>query len=148
MPDISNYLIFWIVIAIISSVVEALTVSVVSCWFAIGSIFAMLSYFLGATPLIQFFVFILTTALTLLIARPIIKKHNKVDIQPTNADMLIGEMGIVTTEINNLISTGSIKIKGLEWTARSLDNSIIEKNQIVKVIRIEGVKLIVSPNDK
>lgn len=143
-----NPLVIWIVIAIVSAIVEALTVSIVSCWFTIGSLSAMLAYFIGANPTTQFFVFIISTALSLLIARPLIKKHNKVAIQPTNADMLINQYAIVTEEINNLLSTGTVKIKGLEWTARSDNDEIIPVSAKVKIIRIEGVKLIVSAYDK
>ena len=140
-----SWIAIWIAIAIISAIVEGLTVSVVSCWFAVGAVFAVGAYLLGASPLIQFVVFVVVSALALAIIRPIIKKHNKTSVQPTNADMLIGKEGVVTEAIDNVKSKGAVKIKGLEWSAISENGEAIEKESIVLIKRIEGNKLIVTP---
>lgn len=139
-----NTLYIWIAIAVITAIIEMLTVSIVSCWFTIGAIGAMAAYFIGATPLIQFVVFIICTALSLIFARPLIKKHNKTAITPTNADMLIGQQGVVVQTIDNIKSEGAVKIKGLEWSAKSQNNQIISAGETITVEKIEGVKLIVS----
>ena len=34
-------------------------------------------------------------------------------------------------------------IQGMEWSARSKDESVIEEGKVVKVAAVEGVKLIV-----
>ena len=51
---------------------------------------------------------------------------------------------VVVEEIDNIKSTGEVKIDGKIWTARSSDNEIIPPNSIVVVEKIEGVKLIVN----
>ena len=62
----------------------------------------------------------------------------------TNADSLIGQEAIVTEKIDNLHSTGTVRINGQEWTARSVNpEHVIEKDETVMVRSIEGVKLIV-----
>ena len=67
--------------------------------------------------------------------------HKKVE--PTNADRSIGETGVTVTEINNLLGTGEVNLKGTIWTARSSTENVIPKDSQVRVISIEGVKLIV-----
>ena len=148
MNSINYWLIAWIAIAVVSAIVEAVTVSIVSCWFTVGAIFAIGAYFLGANSVVQFIVFVVVSGVSLIIARPIIKKHNKTEIQPTNADMLVGKEAIVTETIDNISGSGAVKINGLEWTAKSDDNSEISKGEIVKILKIEGVKLIVTKTEK
>jgi membrane protein implicated in regulation of membrane protease activity len=62
----------------------------------------------------------------------------------TNADSLIGQEAVVTQKIDNLHSTGAVKINGQEWTARSVvQEHVIDVDEVVMVRAIEGVKLIV-----
>lgn len=144
MNNTINWLIVWIGIAVCAAIIEGLTVTIVSCWFAVGAVFAVGAYLLGAPPLWQFIVFVIVSGLSLAIARPIIKKHNRASVQPTNADALIGQQAVVIEEISNLDEKGCVRIKGLEWSARSEDGRIIPKDSVVTIVKIEGVKLIVS----
>ena len=83
-------------------------------------------------------------AIVLLIAtRPLVKKLLGGKIEATNVDALIGKNAVVTETIDNIISKGAAKLDGKEWTARSADDSVIEKDSIVTVEKIDGVKLIV-----
>lgn len=66
----------------------------------------------------------------------------------TNADGVIGKEAIVTTEINNLKGTGAISYQGMDWTARTADGSVVSKDSIVKIVAIEGVKVIVENKKK
>ena len=75
--------------------------------------------------------------------RPIAMKYLNLGKEKTNIDSLVGQQAIVTETINNLESLGHAKINGLEWTARSADNTIIEAGSVVIVKEISGVKLIV-----
>lgn len=136
-------LIVWIVLAIVFAVIEAMTAQIVTIWFAVGTIGAIVANVLNASEFVQLVVFVAVSILTLIIARPYMKRFTKTNVQPTNADMCIGEKAIVTEEINNILSTGQAKIRGNVWTARSVDSSIIEKDSYVIVTAIEGVKLIV-----
>ena len=134
----------WSVAIVVFLVLEAITVGIASIWFALGSICALLAALLGAPTWLQIIWFVAISLLTLFLTRPLVKKyvHNKT--QPTNADRVIGCPAVVTEEINNLEGSGAVKIDGKEWTARSEDGSFIPSDSIVKVVRIEGVKLIVS----
>ena len=136
--------IFWLVAVIALGVLEAVTVGLVSVWFAVGALAALISSLFGGPLWLQILLFIVVSALALVITRPLVKKYfNKESHKATNADMVIGEEAHVTEVINNLQATGAVRCMGKEWTARSEDGDIIEKNEIVTVVKIEGVKLIV-----
>ena len=133
----------WIGLTGIFGLLEAMTAQLVSIWFVIGSVSALGAYFFGASTAVQIIVFIVVSALALVITRPIVKRFTQTKVQATNADSYIGFDAVVTEEINNVMATGAVKVKGIEWTARSSDDDIIAKGDIVTVRSIEGVKLIV-----
>lgn len=134
----------WIALAVVFGVVEAATAQIVTIWFAIGAIGALIANAAGAGVTVQLSVFVAVSILTLIIARPYLKKFTKTEMQRTNADMYIGETAVVLEEIDNTRGTGQIKVKGSVWTARSRNNSVIPAGENVYVEKIEGVKLIVS----
>lgn len=136
-------LIFWIVLLILLIVVEAVTAQMVTIWFAAGAVGAIVAEMLNAPVWLQWVVFIAVSVVALIVTRPLVKKLTKTKSQPTNADRCIGQTAIVTEEIDNIAAKGSVKINGVEWTARSADGSVISKDEKVTVERIEGVKLIV-----
>ncbi len=135
----------WSVAIVAFLVIEAVTVGVASIWFALGSICALVAALLGAPTWLQVVWFLLISIVTLILTRPIVKKYVNGKKVPTNADRLIGCPAVVTEVIDNLAGSGSVRIDGKVWTARSADDSDIPAEAVVKVMRIEGVKLIVSP---
>lgn len=135
---------FWILAMVVFLVIEAVTVGIVSVWFAIGALFAMVTAMLGANLWVQITVFLVVSAIALYFTRPLVKKFVNNKVEPTNADMLIGKECRVVETIDNLSGTGAVYVDGKTWTARTVDEEIIPKGQLVKAERIEGVKLIVS----
>ena len=83
--------------------------------------------------------------LCLLAVRPMARKYITPRRQATNADRVIGAEGMVLEDINNLKARGQVKVQGNIWTARTEDDRPIPKDTTVRVLRIEGVKLIVAP---
>ncbi len=140
-------LIIWIALAVVFAVVEAATAQIVTIWFAVGAVGAIVAQLLGASLLVQFLVFVLLSVLTLVVARPFLVKFTRTKVQPTNLDMCIGQEALVLEEINNTNGTGQAKVRGSIWTARSQNGSVIEKDKIVIVNAIDGVKLIVSEKE-
>ena len=137
--------IIWLALAIVLLAVEAATVSVVSLWFAAGSLAAMISALLGCGTLVQTLVFLIVSAAALTALRPLVKKYLTPKLSPTNIDSVIGSVGIVTASIDNIASSGQVKLNGMEWSARSTSGEILEAGTTVRVDRIEGVKIFVSP---
>lgn len=135
--------IFWAIAIILFGIAEAFTAQLVSIWFLIGAIAALISAICGANLIIQIIVFIAVSILALVITRPLVKKYINPKKEYTNADRVIGQIGIVVEDINNVNATGQVKADGKIWTARSIDNSIISANSEVIIDKIDGVKLIV-----
>ena len=138
-------LILWIAAAVVFAVIEAATAQIVTLWFCIGSIGAIIAYALGASLTVQIVVFVAVSLLTLVIARPYLRRFTRTKVQPTNLDMCVGQQALGTERISNLNGTGQAKIRGVVWTARSRDDVEIEAGTRVTVLSIDGVKLIVEP---
>lgn len=136
----------WVALLAIFVIIEATTAQLLTIWFAIGSFAALVTSFLTDNILVQVVVFVVVSVVVLAATRPLVKKMTATKKQATNADMYIGQEGIVTEEIYNISAKGLVKVKGSVWTARSeTDNEKIAEGTHVTVIRIEGVKLIVRP---
>lgn len=136
--------IFWLAAMVVFIAAEAMTVSLVSIWFVAGALGATLAALLGASLPVQITVFLMLAILLLLSLRPIMRKHFTPGITRTNIDSVIGTTGIVLTPINNIAAMGQVQLGGLEWSARSTDGTHIPTGALVKVDRVEGVKVFVS----
>ncbi len=135
----------WLFLLVVFLVVEASTVTMVSLWFAAGSLGALLMNLLGASWGVQVAAFALVSAILLSALRPMARKHFTPRLSKTNVDSVIGSQGLVTQTIDNLTATGQVKLGAMEWTARSTSGDIIEVGTRIRVDRIEGVKVFVSP---
>ena len=134
----------WVVLMIGFLVVEGVAPGLVSIWFALGALAALISAMLGAQIWLQAVWFVVISVLALVITRPLAKKYVNSRTQATNADMLIGQECIVTETIDKLHGTGAVSVAGKVWTARTdVPELIIEKGSVAVIERIEGVKLIV-----
>ena len=140
-----EYAILWLVLMVIFLIVEVSTVSVVSIWFVAGALCAMGVALLGGALWIQCVVFAAVSAILLLSLRPILRKYFKPRLTPTNADALIGTQGLVTQQVDNLKGTGRIKLGAVDWAARSTGGEVIPEGTLVKVDKIEGVKVFLTP---
>ena len=137
--------ILWFVLLVVFIFVEASTVTMVSIWFVIGALAAMIVSFFGGQLWLQVVVFLTVSAVLLIALRPVAKKYFTPRIVKTNVDSVIGATGRVTAAIDNVAATGQVKLGAMEWTARSTDGAPIEKDTLVTVDRIEGVKVFVTP---
>lgn len=134
----------WLVLLVAFLVFEAISVAITSIWFAVGALAALICSLLGGPLWLQIVLFFLVSILSLILTKPLVKKYVNSAAVSTNFDRIIGMDAVVTDEINNLKARGAVLVDGKTWTARSSDESVIEKDSIVKVVKIDGVKLIVS----
>ena len=136
--------IFWLIAFILFVVGEAVTVGLVSIWFAVGSLGALLTAALGGGLWLQIAVFLILSALSLMLLKPLSRKwmagHKAAR---TNADRVIGETALVTEDIDNTMATGQVQVDGQIWTARSAHDVVIPAGSQVKVLSIQGVKVMV-----
>ena len=140
-----NMTVIWLISMFALLVLEALVPGLVSIWFAAGALFALLAALLGAELWLQCVIFLAVSLVLLAMTRPLAKKYVNARTTPTNADRIIGQDCIVTEEIDNLHGTGAVLVDGKTWTARmeQADGSA-PKGAVVKALRIEGVRLIVT----
>ena len=137
--------VFWLTMIVVFLMVEASTVTLVSLWFAAGSLAAMLVALTGAGIGFQVTIFVIVAAVCLTALRPLVRKHIKPKLTKTNVDAVVGTTGLVTVAIDNVSAVGQVKLGAMYWTARSVSGDPIAEGTLVKVERIEGVKAIVSP---
>ena len=134
----------WLVLLIIFIIVEAVTVSLVSIWFAGGAIIALIAAALHAPIWLQIMLFLIVTLILLFFTRPIAVKYFNKDRIKTNVESLIGKQAIVISEIDNLQGIGQATVGGQQWSARSVvDGVTIPVGAVVVVEAISGVKLMV-----
>lgn len=138
--------IVWLVIAVIFLVLEILTVALISVWFVLGAIVAMIAALMGANLTVQISLMLVVSIIFLVLSYFVKKKYDiGTKFVPTNSDALIGQVGVVTQTIENLENVGLVKIRGQIWSAESASDSVIlEAEMKVIVEEIRGVKLIVS----
>ena len=137
--------IIWLGLTVAFLIAEAATVTVISLWFAAGSLVAMTMALLGGAVWLQVLTFLVVSAVALTALRPLVRKYLTPKLTATNIDSVIGSIGIVTATIDNIGATGQVKLNGMEWTARSTSGEPIAAGSKVRVDRIEGVKVFVSP---
>lgn len=135
----------WVAVMALAAFVEAATPILVSIWFSVGALVAMLAAYFGASITVQLLLFVFVSIAALIGARPLAKRFLDPHIVPTNADRLLGKEAQVTEEIDNEHAAGAVYIDGKTWTARSEDGEVIPAGQQVEVVRMEGVKLFVRP---
>ena len=141
-----GYTILWVVLMVVFLVVEAACpFHLVSIWFSAGSLVAAIVAALGGQLWLQILLFLLVACGLLAALWPFVKKVLNPKHTATNVDAMIGAEGYVVTAVDNLNAEGKIKLGGMEWSARSTDGKKIPAGTLVKVDRIEGVKVIVSP---
>ena len=134
----------WLAVIIISVAVEAFTLTLCGIWFAAGGVAALIAASLSVMG--QWIVFIVFSALLLVLVRPLCRRFLGSRQQATNADRIIGQTAVVTEPIDNVLETGAVKINGKIWTARSMTDAQIAIGTRVTVVEIRGVKAIVKPN--
>ncbi len=133
----------WLALFVVFLIVEAGTVALVSIWFALGALAALVSCVLGAEMWLQITVFLVVSLVLLALLWK--RVRSKLTTTKTNVDSMIGAEGYVTEAIDNLSYTGRVKLGGITWAARSTSGAGIPVGTLVKVERIEGVKVFVSP---
>ena len=136
--------VFWLIAMVVLLIVEAAVPGLISIWFALGALAALISALFHAPVWLQIVWFVVVSVLTLILTRPLVRKYVNNRVTPTNADMVIGKDAVVTEEIDNLHAKGAVLLDGKTWTARmDQENEKADPGETVRVLRIEGVKLIV-----
>ena len=137
--------IIWLLLVVVFLIAEAATVTVISLWFAAGALAAMATALLGGGIWLQAGIFVLVSAAALTALRPLVRKYLTPKLTATNVDSVIGTTGLVTIAIDNVNALGQVKLGAMYWTARSTTGAPIPEGVMIRVDRIEGVKVFVTP---
>ena len=135
----------WMAVMLLCISTEIATVSITSLWFAMGALVALIASVFYVPPVVQAVLFVSVSGASLWLLRPVVKKYFTPKLTRTNVDAIIGTEGIVTEEINNLLAVGTVKLAAMQWSARSSSGDPIAPGTRIKVDRIEGVKVYVTP---
>lgn len=134
---------FWLIAAGLFFVGEMITVGFLVFWLGVAALLTMLVSFITDSIIIQVAVFAISSIALIFLTKPLINKYISKESIPTNANSLIGKKGIVTKDIGT--DVGQVKVSGEIWTAISENDLKIEKGTEVEILKIDGVKLVVTP---
>ena len=142
----SNLWLIWVIISIVCLILELSSGDFFLLCFAIGSAVAAIIAGCGATLTWQIILFAVVSALSLLLVRPaLIKKlHKPHRVRLSNAEAMVGQEGRVSERIE-ANGFGRVAIDGDDWKARSVDDNAIEKDQRVRVVKMDSIIAIVEP---
>ena len=132
--------IVWLVTAIVLAIIEAATINLVTIWFIASALVSLLLAYLGVPTPVQIAVFVLLGVVLLVLTKKPLEKLLKKTKQKTNLDRVLDMTGIVTETIEE-DKPGEVKVDGKRWTA--IANTSIKEGSKVKILKIDGVKLIV-----
>lgn len=128
----------WLIIFIVLIITELLTINLVTIWFAFGALLALVVEVSFSNIVLDIITFVITSFLLIILTKPIIGRLKVKKVEATNLDMVINKIGIVTEDIKQ-DKIGEVKVLGKRWSAYS--NTGIEKDEKVKILSIDGVKL-------
>ena len=141
--------VFWLVVLVVLLVIEIATLGLTTIWFAGGSLIAFLVSLFGGPLWLQILLFLVVSLLLLYFTRPFAVKYINRDRVRTNVNDIVGRQAVVKERIDNLNAAGLVSINGMDWTARSENESvIIEEGAEVVVTAVRGVKVIVKEPGK
>ena len=136
--------IFWLIAAIGFLVLEGMTFSMVSIWFAAGSAAALLSCLFWPSFRVQAVVFIVVSILCLAAFKPLADKLRRKHI-PTNGDRSLGREAKVLTPVS-AGKTGRVRLDGVDWNARCVTpGDILNPGDHCRVTEIHSTLLLVEP---
>lgn len=141
----NEMIMLWLAILILAIVVELISLGLTTIWFAGGALVALGIAALGGPIWLQIVLFLMVSIALLAFTRPIAVKYFNRERVRTNVESLVGRQAIVISEIDNLQGIGQVSVGGQEWSARSYEERrILAPGTIVRIMAINGVKLIVS----
>jgi membrane protein implicated in regulation of membrane protease activity len=140
-------IVIWLLAAVAFGVIEGVTTVLVSIWMAIGAVAAAVVAALGYSIMAQLLIFLIVSALLLMLTAPLSRKFRNRKMVSTNADRLIGQEGIVISSIDSIENRGQVKVLGQIWSACGLDGETITEGEKVTVEMIEGVRVIVKKKE-
>jgi len=138
-----NMVIVWGVVAVAALLLEIATIgAMTSIWFTVGALVSLVLALLKVNTTIQIAVFVVISIASFVIIRPMAANYLRGNIVPTNYDSLIGSTVKVSKDIT-ADTWGEVATHGMTWSAVEVNGEYVTSGSHVKVLAIEGAKLIV-----
>ena len=137
-------IVIWLILAFVAGIVEAGTAALVSVWFCVGAICAAIGAAIGFSVSAQVITFLVISVILIFVTLPLCKKFRNNHKSPTNADRLIGEIGLVTEDVDPILGTGEIKVRGQRWSVQLRGDGKAKAGDTVKVEDIVGAHIVAS----
>ena len=136
--------VIWMIAAGVLAVGEIFSLSFFLGPIAVAAVLAAVAALAGAGAAVQIVVFTLASAASLLVLRPVARRHLHTPAQiRTGTAALLGERAVVIDRVD--MNGGTVKLKGEIWTARTYDeDEVLEPGARVHVMKIEGATALVS----
>ncbi len=137
----------WLGVIIVAAIVELITIDLVSIWFTLGGIGALIAYAFGLSQTLQICIFVILSIICIGVSRPLAKKYLRTQTVSTNYDRVIGQYGLVLKRID-ADTRGEVKVLSTQWSACSVDNSTLEEGDYCEILAVEGAHLVVKKINK
>lgn len=138
-----EYWLVWLILAVIFFLFELMTAGFFAFWFGIGALFALLSYFLHVPVLWQWVIFIIFSAIGVVLSRKFANKISKKEPEHLANEEVLNYIGKVVDELKEEEKTVMGKFKGELWRCVPIDNVVLRVGDNIKPVRIEGTHLMV-----
>lgn len=140
---VANPWIMWLAVGVVFLIVELLTTALVSIWFVPSAIITCLLSFVVDNLLIQIAIFVVLSAVFMVVCRKIYNKHIKKPVDDVDQnEKLIGKTAKVAEDTNGI--SGRILVGDVYWKAVSENGDIIPKGETVKVKSVNGTTLVIN----
>ena len=136
----------WFIVAVGLLIVELSTQQLVSIWFSLSALITgfVCAFVPNMELWLQLLIFAILSVVAVILTRPLAKKLQRKDsAKEINLGLVIGKKAVVVEKIDNTFETGAIKIHGTIWTARSINDEVVEVGEVVVFEKIEGNKAFV-----
>lgn len=147
MDGISINVILWILAMVSLIVIEISTVGLYCVWFAFGALAGLIFAMLNLPTAAQLIAFAVVSALLFFLVRPKLEHRINLKSIKTNAEALVGKVGVAVTDIKDL-DGGQVKVNGQMWSAKLGDccEETIPQGSKIVILEVQGVKLIIAPH--
>jgi len=132
----------WIVAGLILAALEMLMPGLVIIWFGVAAVVTGILAIFVHSPYVQFGAFVVLSGLMVVFSQRIARRITRNEPEPVGANRMPGAIGIVVQDISPP-GLGRVKVSGDEWRAEAA--VAINRGQRVRVLRVEGTRLIVEP---
>ena len=133
----------WIGVIVAAIVLEMLTDQLIAVWFMPSAIICAILDLCAVPMPWQLLVFLLVTVAGIVLSRTVLRKYFCFKKTATNVEAVVGEKCVVIERIDNFAGCGQAKVRGQVWSARSIeDEEIFEPGEVLRVVAVEGVRLI------